>query len=130
MANGAPQSFDIFSLLGSLMEAAKDITYLTWFQRIQIALTTAATGFGTYSLSHGDITYTVLASLATFAMHTTAMYQQSPTDAKDEAAANAIGTALQHIEAAGDTAIKEAQKDPAPSVKSTLDDFIESEEKK
>jgi len=129
MANAAPQqSFDIFSLLGKVLEAIKDLKYLSWFQRIQIALTTAATAMGTWTLSHGDIMYTVLASLTTFSMHASAMYQQSPTDAKGEAAGCAIGVALQHIESAGNVDIKKAQTE-TPS-KSTLDDFIEAEEKK
>jgi hypothetical protein len=126
MAAGQP-TYDIFSLLGNFIEAAKDIPYLSWFQRIQIALTTGATAMGTWDLTHGDVLYTILASVATFSLHTSAMYQNSPTKNKKLAAADSIATAMQNVEAAGDTAIKKAQTD-TPS-KTTVDDFIDSMEK-
>jgi hypothetical protein len=124
------QSFDIFSLLSSLLEAAKDMQYLSWFQRAQIAATTLVTGLGTWDISHGDIKYTVIACLATFAMHTTAMYQASPTDKKNAAAADSIAHALENVEKKGDDDIKKAQIEPAPPKKDSLDAYIDDMEKK
>lgn len=134
------QSMDIFGLLSKLFEAIKDMKYLTWIQRIQIILTTGAAGAATWDISKGDIKYVIMASLATFSMHTIAMYQASPTDMKNAAAAESIGKAAQEIvsnkandeikkvEVQGDAEIKKAQTEPPKT--DSLDSYINDMEKK
>lgn len=122
------ESFDFFSLLGKLYEAIKDMKYLSWFQRAQIAATTVVTGLGAWDLTKGDIKYTIIASLATFSLHTTAMFQQSPSDVhKQVNAADAVAQAMQNVEKKGDQEVKDAQ---SGSVNDSIDSYINEMEKK
>lgn len=115
-------SLNIFSLLEKLYEAIKDFKYLSWWQDLQIAGSTITAAGATYGMSH-DWKYVIFASLGTFAVHTTAMYQEGIQSKKQQAIEN---DAVKKVEAKGNSEIKDAQT-KTPS-KNQVDDYINSME--
>lgn len=84
MSNTTPNLPSIETVLDTVIEAAKDVKYLSWVQDLQIALISIGSALGFYLATH-SMEYSILAGVVYAGTHIIAMAQEGIAPKKLEA---------------------------------------------